>query len=134
MCIRDSRFPEALLTITRLERPSQGVLVPGREGQADAVGTLSLHGKEQPVRIPVWVLLTDEAGQRTLQVTGSFDVPFTEYGIPRPARLFLKLGTVARVRFEATFRAAAPAAPTVALGAPPPAPTAATTRPPRAAL
>ena len=128
------RFPEALLTITRLERPSQGVLVPGREGQADAVGTLSLHGKEQPVRIPVWVMITDEAGQRTLQVTGSFDVPFTEYGIPRPARLFLKLGSVARMRFEATFRAAAPASPTVALSAPPGSSTAASARPPRVEL
>ena len=124
------RFPEALLTLTRLERPSQGALVPGRESQADAVGTLSLHGKEHPVRIPIWVLLSDEAGHRNLQVTGSFDVPFTEYGIPRPARLFLKLGTVARVRFEATFRGNTPGTTPVALAAP----TAATSRPPRVEL
>ena len=128
------RFPEAVLTLTRLERPSQGALVPGREAQADAVGTLSLHGKEQPVRIPIWVLLSDEPGHRNLQVTGSFDVPFTEYGIPRPARLFLKLGTVARVRFEATFRGNPPGTAPVALAAPPPAPTAATHRPPRVEL
>ena len=131
------RFPEATLTLTRLERPSQGVLVPGREAQADAVGTFSLHGKEQPVRIPIWMLLSEEAGHRNLQVTGSFDVPFTEYGIPRPARLFLKLGTVARVRFEATFRGNPPssAAPT-ALAAPPATATAApaTSRPPRVEL
>ena len=129
-----ARFPEAVLTVTRLERPSQGVLVPGREGQADAVGTLSLHGREQPVRIPIWVLLAEDAGQRTLQVTGSLDVPFTDHGIPRPARLFLKLGTVARVRFEATFRSTAPTTPAVALATPPPAPTAASTRPPRVEL
>ncbi|HEY1906354.1 MAG TPA: YceI family protein [Myxococcaceae bacterium] len=130
------RFPEALLTITRLERTSQGVLAPGREGQADAVGTLSLHGKDQAVRIPVWVLLTEQAGHRDLQITGNFEVPFTEYGIPRPARLFLKLGTVARVRFEATFRAASPASERTALQAPPPAPTLTTTtsRPPRVEL
>jgi polyisoprenoid-binding protein YceI len=128
------RFPEAVLTLTRLERPSQGALVPGREAQADAVGTLSLHGKEQPVRIPIWVLLSDEPGHRNLQVTGSVDVPFTEYGIPRPARLFLKLGTVARVRFEATFRGNPPSTAPVALAAPPPTPTAATSRPPRVEL
>jgi polyisoprenoid-binding protein YceI len=132
------RFPEAVLTLIRLERPSAGALVPGREAQADAVATLSLHGKEHPVRIPIWVLLSDEAGHRNLQVTGSFDVPFTEYGIPRPARLFLKLGTVARVRFEATFRGKPPAAPATALIAPPPAPappaTTATSRPPRVEL
>ena len=128
------RFPEAVLTITRLERPSQGILVPGREGQADVVGTLSLHGKDQPVRIPIWVLLIDEAGHRDLQVNGTFDVPFTEYGIPRPARLFLKLGTVAQVRFEATFRGAPPATPAVALAAPPSAPSAAASRPPKVEL
>jgi polyisoprenoid-binding protein YceI len=116
------RFPEAVLTITRLERPSQGTLVPGREGQADAVGTLSLHGQDQPVRIPIRVLLTDEAGHRELQVSGTFDVPFTRVRHPRPARLFLKLGTVAQVRFEATFRGTSPAAPAVALAAPAPAP------------
>ena len=128
------RFPEATLTLTRLERSSQGALVPGREGQADAVGTLSLHGKEQPIRIPISVLLTEESGRRELQVSGTFDVPFTEYGIPRPARLFLKLGTVAKVRFEATFRSTPPATPSVALQAPPPAATAVSARPPRVEL
>ena len=40
------KFPESVLTIQRLERTSQSVLVAGRGGQADAVATLSLHGKE----------------------------------------------------------------------------------------
>lgn len=116
------RFPEAVLAISRLERPSQGLLVPGRDGQADVVGTLALHGKEQAVRIPVTVQLSEDGGHRDLRVTGSFDVAFVEYGIPRPARLFLKLGSVAQVRFEATFRASVPAgAPAVALAAPTPA-------------
>jgi len=130
------RFPEAVLTVARIERPSQGVLVPGREGQADAVGTLSLHGKEQPVRIPITVQLSDEAGHRDLRVAGAFDVAFADHGIPRPARLFLKLGSVARVRFEATFRGAAPAAPAVALSTPSPsAPSASPARaPPRLEL
>jgi polyisoprenoid-binding protein YceI len=128
------RFPEATLTLVRLERPSQGALVAGREGQADAVATLSLHGKEQTVRIPIAVLLTEESGRRLLQVSGTFEVPFTEYGIPRPARLFLRLGTVAKVRFEATFRGAAPAAAPVALQAPSPTLTAVSARPPRVEL
>lgn len=123
------RFPEAVLTITRLERPSQTVLAPGRDGQADVVGTLSLHGKEQAVRIPVTVQLSEEAGHRDLRVTGTFEVPFTEYGIPRPARLFLKLGSVAQVRFEATFRGAPPGAATVAAAAPAAAAVPASTRP-----
>jgi polyisoprenoid-binding protein YceI len=128
------RFPEATLTLVRLERPSQGALVPGREGQADAVATLSLHGKEQSVRIPITVLLTEESGRRLLQVSGTFEVPFIEYGIPRPARLFLKLGTVAKVRFEATFRGAAPATAPVASQAPQPTLASISARPPRLEL
>src|SRR5262249_38029214 len=124
------RFPEATLTLTRLERPSQGALVPGREGQADAVGTLPLQGKGQPIRTRTTALLFEESGRRELQVSGTFEVPFTEYGIPRPARLFLKLGTVAKVRFEATFRGAAPASAPVALQPPPPTPTPVSIRPP----
>jgi polyisoprenoid-binding protein YceI/mono/diheme cytochrome c family protein len=116
------RFPQAVLTVSRLERPSQGVLVPGREGQADAVGTLSLHGKEQPVRIPITVQLADDGKSRDLRVVGTFDVALADHAIQRPARLFLKLGSVAHVRFEATFRAPAPSATTATtLSAPPPA-------------
>jgi polyisoprenoid-binding protein YceI/mono/diheme cytochrome c family protein len=116
------RFPEAIFTISRLDRLTQGVLVPGRGGEADAIGTLSLHGKEQPVRVPVVVLLSDVPSGRDLKVTGHFDVALADYAINRPARLFLKLGPVAKVTFEAVFHAAAPAAGTaVVLEAPVPA-------------
>jgi polyisoprenoid-binding protein YceI/mono/diheme cytochrome c family protein len=113
------RFPEATLTVARLERPSQGLLVPGRDGEADAVGTLSLHGREQPVRIPMTMLLSETGGGRDLLVRGHFEVALSDHGIVRPARLFLKLGPVAQVSFEAVFHATAPAgAPPVALQAP----------------
>ena len=122
------RFPEAILTIARLERTTQGVLAPGRDGEADAVGTLSLHGKERPVRVPVTVALSESTGGRELKVSGRLDVPLAEYDIRRPARLFLRLGPLAQVRFEAVFHAAAPRAATpVAVEA---APAAAPARPP----
>jgi polyisoprenoid-binding protein YceI/mono/diheme cytochrome c family protein len=122
------RFPEAILTIARLERTTQGVLVPGRDGEADAVGTLSLHGKERPVRVPVTVALGESSGGRDLKVSGRLDVPLAEYDIQRPARLFLKLGPLAQVRFEAVFHAAAPTS--AALVAVEAAPAAPATRPP----
>jgi polyisoprenoid-binding protein YceI/cytochrome c1 len=115
------RFPEAILTLTRLERPSQGILVPGRDGEADAVGTLSLHGRDQAVRIPLTVQLNEAGGGRDLLVRGHFAVALSDHAIVRPARLFLKLGPVAQVSFEAVFHATAPAGgPPVALQAPPP--------------
>ncbi len=103
------KFPEATLILTGLERVSTSALTAEAEVQADAVGTLSLHGQTHPVRIPLTVRLSEAGGQRSLQVRGTFDVTLADYGIPRPARLFLKLGAVARVSFEATFQASAPA-------------------------
>jgi len=103
------------------------VLVPGRDSEADAVGTLSLHGKEQPVRMPITVTLTESGGGRDLRVSGRLDVALADYDIHRPARLFLRLGPLAQVRFEAVFHAAAPRSATPA--AVEAAPTAAPARP-----
>jgi polyisoprenoid-binding protein YceI len=121
------RYPEAILTLVRLERTSGGALVPGREAEADAVGTLSLHGREQPVRIPIAVQLTEGSGGRDLLVRGRFDVALADYAIVRPSRLFLKLGPVAQVNFESVFHAVAPARPPPALP-PQPSPTTASVR------
>jgi polyisoprenoid-binding protein YceI/mono/diheme cytochrome c family protein len=101
------KFPDATLLLTGIERVTAASLTLGTDVQADAVGTLSLHGQTKPIRVPITVRLTESNGARELQVRGSLEVPMADYGIPRPARLFLKLGTVAQVTFEASFRAGA---------------------------
>jgi polyisoprenoid-binding protein YceI/mono/diheme cytochrome c family protein len=111
------KFPEAILLLSSIERVTAAALTLDTDVQADAVGTLSLHGQTKPVRVPIAVRLSEASGQRDLQVRGSFEVPMAEFGIPRPARLFLKLGTVAQVSFEASFRAAAPSSVSKAVAA-----------------
>ena len=115
------KFPDATLIVTGIERVSASALTVDADVQADAVGTLSLHGTTRPIRMPINVRLSEAAGQRDLLVRGSFDVTMADYGINRPARLFLKLGTVAQVSFEATFRSPGPSsvARSVASAAPP---------------
>jgi polyisoprenoid-binding protein YceI/mono/diheme cytochrome c family protein len=111
------KFPEATLIFTGIERVTAAALTLDTDAQADAVGTLSLHGQTKPVRVPITVRLSEASGQRDLQVRGSFDVTMADYGIARPARLFLKLGTVAQVSFEASFRAAPPSSVSKAVAA-----------------
>jgi thiosulfate dehydrogenase len=72
---------------------------------------------------------------RKVWVTGTLEVPFADYNITRPQRLFIKLGDVAEVSFEVLFapeEAAKPTAP-VAVATegpkPPSAPTVATVLP-----
>lgn len=122
-----SKFAKATLTLTALERASSPALVDGTVNEAIAVGTLSLHGVDKPVKIPLKVA-PDPGGQRVV-VNGEFVLPFLQHGIQRPKRLVFKLGSEVKVNVRAVFRAKAPAAPPLvataeeaAANAPPPPP------------
>jgi mono/diheme cytochrome c family protein len=67
------RFPEAILTITRLER-NAGRAVPGREGRPMRWGRLPAR-QEQAVRMPVTV---SRPGRVDLKVSGRFDVALAD--------------------------------------------------------
>jgi mono/diheme cytochrome c family protein/polyisoprenoid-binding protein YceI len=129
------RYPEATLILSGIERVTVAALTLDTDAQADAVGTLSLHGQTRAVRIPITVRLTESNGSRDMLVRGNFEVTMADFGITRPARLFLKLGTVAQVSFEASFRATLPSSVSraVAAGAPEPPSVTPPPRPPPAA-
>ena len=123
-----ARFPFALLGIERLERLSVPKLDPGSTAEADAIGTFELHGVRRAVKVPVKVKMEAD---RKLWISGAFEVPFADYNITRPQRLFIKLGDVAEVSFEVQFAAKATEPVAVAPDAarPPTAPTVATVLP-----
>jgi polyisoprenoid-binding protein YceI/cytochrome c5 len=98
--LQTSRFPFALLTIEKIDRPSATSIGPGQGAEGEAVGTFELHGVRRNVRFPARVRI--EADGR-LFVSGKFAVPFADYNIARPQRLFFKLGDVADVSFEIAF-------------------------------
>lgn len=98
--LQTSRFPFALLTIDRIERASAAALTAGQAAEGEVVGTFELHGVRRNVRFPTQVRLETD-GQ--LRVSGKFAVPFADYNIARPQRLFFKLGDVADVAFDLTF-------------------------------
>ncbi len=91
------KYPQATLTIAKLDPAVAGLLLPGRAVQADGVGTLSLHGVNHPVRIPLKLQAGSQAGRTLLLAQGSFDIRFVDYGIPQPKALILKLGNHAHV-------------------------------------
>ncbi|HEY4220740.1 MAG TPA: YceI family protein [Myxococcota bacterium] len=126
-----SKFGKATLTITALERASAPALVEGTPGEAVASGTLSLHGVDKAVKIPIKATIEPTPSGQRVVVTGDFVVPILDHKIKRPQRLVFKLGTDVKVHFRAAFRTppANPSAPqpppTVAdleAAAPPPPP------------
>jgi len=108
--LQTERYPRALLLIDRVERASAPSLSPGGSVQGEAFGSFELHGARRAVRVPVKLSMEKDG---RIWVAGSFELPFADYNIQRPSRLFLKLGDTAHVTFEGTL--VAPDAP-----APPP--------------
>lgn len=97
-----AQFATATLTLSGLERASGPALVDGSVAEAIAVGTLSLHGIDKPVKIPLRVA-SDPSGERIV-VTGDFVVPLLAHAMQRPQRLIFKLGTEVKVNLRAVFR------------------------------
>src|SRR5439155_25261701 len=94
------RYPKAILVIDKVERASAAAIAPGQSVEGEAVGTFEVHGVRRAIRFPMKMKM--EADRR-VQVSGSFEVPFADYSIQRPQRLFLKLGDTAEVSFELYF-------------------------------
>jgi polyisoprenoid-binding protein YceI/mono/diheme cytochrome c family protein len=106
--LQTTRFPYAVLTIEKLERPSTPALANGANVKADVSGTFEIHGVRRRLSFPLNLHREENGDVRAL---GQFDVPFADYNISRPSRLFLKLGDTAHVVFDVTFHEVPEAAP-----------------------
>ncbi len=99
--LQTTRFPKAILTIEKINRPTEGPLSPGAQVKAEVQGTFEVHGVRRKISFPINMHREDGGDLRAL---GQFDVPFADYNIQRPSRLFLKLGDTVKVLFDVTFR------------------------------
>lgn len=127
--LQTNRFPFALLSLDKVERPSAPALEPDKTVEGEAVGSFEVHGVRRAIRFNVKLSMTAD---RKVRASGAFEVPFADYNIQRPQRLFLKLGEVAEVSFEALFEPKAQAQQPVADAAaakPPEAPTVTSVQP-----
>ncbi|PZR06041.1 MAG: hypothetical protein DI536_30925 [Archangium gephyra] len=95
-----ARFPKAYLIVDSLEKPSAATLAPGSSITGELKGSFEVHGVRRSVRVPVTLKLDAEG---KLRATGRFSVPFSDFAISRPQRLFLKLGDTANVWFDMGF-------------------------------
>lgn len=106
--LQTARFPKAVLTIDKLERPSAQAIAPNDNVKAEVSGSFEIHGVRRKVSFP---LNLHREANGDLRALGTFFVPFGDYSIARPSRLFLKLGDTAKVVFDVTFAQVPEAAP-----------------------
>jgi len=98
--LETKRYPYAILAIDSITQAAPAALVVGVTANAVATGSFEVHGVRRAVSMPLKVKLDSEA---RLVASGAFSVPFADYNISRPKRLFLKLGDTAEVTFEVAF-------------------------------
>ena len=92
--LETAKFPTITLDLAGATLPASGV------GVADVSGTLELHGVKKPVT--VHVVVTDSGnGQR--RATSSFVVDITEYGIPQPKFMVVKMDPKVEVSVDVRF-------------------------------
>jgi polyisoprenoid-binding protein YceI len=90
-------FPEARFTLTEpipLEAPAAGQAV-----EANAAGTLELHGTERDVVVPVEACWTGP----TIRMSGSLPVVLADYGIPQVETPIVDIEDRGELEFELTF-------------------------------
>lgn len=106
--LETGRFPRAVLIIDSIEGASTASLTPGSSATGTVTGSFEIHGVRRVVKFPVTVKLDAQGRAR---MNGRFDVPFADYNVQRPQRLFLKLGDVAQVFFDMGFEKRVESAP-----------------------
>ncbi|MER2565884.1 MAG: YceI family protein [Myxococcaceae bacterium] len=116
--LETKRFPFAILSLDSITQAAPAALTVGATATAQAIGSFEVHGVRRAVSLPIKVRLESDS---RLVASGSFSVPFADFNISRPQRLFLKLGDTADVSFEVAFvpkPAPKPAEPNVATAPP----------------
>lgn len=91
--LESARFPLFELRLERLE----GDLADGGSSEVRLVGTLVLHGAEHPLTLPATVKVD---GAR-VEADGTFEVPYTAWGLHNPSILFLRVADVVEVKVHA---------------------------------
>jgi polyisoprenoid-binding protein YceI len=95
---RTDRYPVITFTLTRAELA--GPLPPGSAQEARVEGTLSMHGVERTITVPVTV----RREQDTLTATGAFTVQLSDYAMHRPSFLFITVDDTVRLELDITVR------------------------------
>jgi len=106
--LETARFPSIAFRSSRLEAIAP-TLRGGETQEIKVTGTLSLHGVDKTIEFPVRAVRRGSE----LQVTGQTTLRMSDYAIPLPGFLFLKVKDEVKVMFEVV---AAPTAAAAAAG------------------
>ncbi len=106
--LETAKHPKAMLTIDKVTKASDNMLMDGKTLTVDAEGTLSLHGVKSTVQLKdITVTYFDESEATKgrlpgdlLIINGGFSLNLPDYNIEVPQFIFLKLAETIKVSVD----------------------------------
>ncbi len=106
--LETAKYPTAMLTIDKVTKASDKMLMDGKTLMVDAEGTLSLHGVKNTVQLEdITVTYFDESEATKgrlpgdlLIINGGFSLNLPDYSIEVPQFIFLKLAETIKVSVD----------------------------------
>ena len=106
--LETAKYPKAMLTIDKVTKASDNMLMDGKTLTVDAEGTLSLHGVKSNVQLKdITVTYFDESEATKgrlpgdlLIINGGFSLNLPDYNIEVPQFIFLKLAETIKVSVD----------------------------------
>lgn len=98
--LESARYPDFVFTPTRLE----GTFVPSGTSEVTLHGRLEIHGGAHEIAVPVTAAVSSGPDGRRLEATGSFEVPYVEWGMKDPSKFLLRVKKKVEVTVHAEGR------------------------------
>jgi len=96
--LHTDQYPEIRFTIDSFT--ADGALAAGQTRKFEVPGVFTLHGVTRQIQVPVEVTYQEEGGRRRMRVAGNFQVKLSEYNIPRPQFLIMRLDDVQNITVD----------------------------------
>ena len=108
--LETAKYPKAMLTIDKVTKASDNMLMDGKTLTVDAEGTLSLHGVKNAVQLKDITITYFDESEATkgkmpgdlLIINGGFSLNLPDYNIEVPQFIFLKLAETIKVSVDLT--------------------------------
>ena len=108
--LETAKYPKAMLTIDKVTKASDNMLMDGKTLTVDAEGTLSLHGVKNAIQLKDITITYFDESEATkgkmpgdlLIINGGFSLNLPDYNIEVPQFIFLKLAETIKVSVDLT--------------------------------
>ncbi len=96
--LQTAKYPVIKFTLNNV--PLEGSLTADKAQAYNLPGDFYLHGVTRTITVPVTVIYSESPTEKKIRVKGNFKVNLSDYQIPRPQFLVMKLDEVQNITID----------------------------------